>query len=133
MVRRRRELGRAWLYERYVVRRWSTQRIASVSGWSSQYVRDRLRDWDIALRRPGAGVRAVEEQLDAETLAGLLGQGLSVAQVAERVRYSRSGVCKLIRENGLQDVLATTRKQRRTAASDEHLTAEVGRLYAVGG
>lgn len=34
------ELTAAWPAERYVVRRWTAEQIAQVSGWSSQYVRD---------------------------------------------------------------------------------------------
>ncbi len=44
------ELTAALLTNHYVVQRWTAQQIAAKSGWSSQYVRDRLREYGIAVR-----------------------------------------------------------------------------------
>jgi hypothetical protein len=45
------------LRHRYVEQRRSAQDIATETGWSSQYVRDRLRDHAIPLRPAGAAAK----------------------------------------------------------------------------
>jgi len=53
LVANRQPLQPGWLAERYVADMMSADEIAEKCGWSSQYVRDRLRDFGIPLRRPG--------------------------------------------------------------------------------
>ena len=89
----RRVLTSAWLAGRYVDQGVSAGRIGSQTGWSSQYVRDRLRDYGIALRPPGVAKNPV----DRGTVAGWLEQGLSVAELADRTGYSHAGVYGLLR------------------------------------
>jgi hypothetical protein len=56
------ELTPVWLAEQYVVQRRTAQQIADASGWSSQYVRDRLRAFGIGLRPTGVhgGLRDID-------------------------------------------------------------------------
>src|SRR6478752_1085518 len=96
----RQPLEPGWLAERYVVDKLTAEEIASQCGWSSQYVRDRLRDYGIPLRRPGTGSH-LRLALDREQLESMLQQGLSVKQISLRSGYSTSGVHKLIRQFGL--------------------------------
>ena len=42
-----------WLTDRYLTDRLTAEEIAELCGWSSQYIRDRLRDHGIPLRPPG--------------------------------------------------------------------------------
>jgi transposase/transposase-like protein len=88
-----------WLRRRYVAQRRSAQEIATETGWSSQYVRDRLRDHGIPLRSRGAA--ASLPPVDPAALAGWSAQGLSLAQIATRTGYSPSGVRKLLHRAGL--------------------------------
>jgi len=96
----RQPLEPAWLAERYVVDKLSTEEIAEQCGWSSQYVRDRLRDYGIPLRPRGLQSH-LQLPLDHGRLDSLLQQGLSVKQISLRSRYSTSGVHRLIRQFGL--------------------------------
>ncbi|MEP6563067.1 MAG: hypothetical protein ABJD68_18550, partial [Nakamurella sp.] len=78
----------------------SAEEIAEQCGWSSQYVRDRLRDFGIPLRRPGNRSHR-RLTLDRALLEELLQQGLSVKQISLRTGYSTSGVHNIIRRLGL--------------------------------
>ncbi len=67
---------------------------------ASQYIRDRLRDAGIALRPAGSqGTKPIH--LDRDTLTAMLGQGMTVAAIADRAGYGRGGVHKLLRKYGL--------------------------------
>lgn len=112
-----------WLHEQYVVRRRSSQDLAAETGWSSQYIRDRLRDAGIPVRPAGASKAA---GLDPRQLAEWLAEGLPVAAIAERAGYSRSGVYKLMREHALTAV------PRPPDPAEEQLATECGRLYRQG-
>jgi len=118
------QLTRQWLRQLYLEDGLSADAIADLCGWSSQYVRNRLRENSIPLRRPGApGLGHAD--LSAEMVGRLLTQGLTVAQIADRTGYSRSGVYKLIRKGGLP-----TRRPRRPLP--EGALAEVLSLYEQG-
>src|SRR5664280_2072143 len=74
-----------WLRRRYVAQRRSAQEIATETGWSSQYVRDRLRDHGIPLRpRGAAGAQrnAVIAEPVADVLAGPAGLGGDLLRAA---------------------------------------------------
>lgn len=88
------ELTAGHLRRRYVVNRLTATQIAVETGWSSQYVRDRLRDHGIPLRPWGLG----KPRLGREQLQGWVEAGLTVPEIAERAGYSTSGVRKLIGE-----------------------------------
>ena len=81
----------AWLVEQYVVHRASAAQIAGECGWSQQYARDRLLEAGVTFRRSPGNARNGGVLADT-TLAGLVGQGLSAAQMAERTGYSVGGV-----------------------------------------
>jgi hypothetical protein len=112
-----------WLRRRYVEQRRSAQDIATGTGWSSQYVRDRLRDHDIPLRPAGASPNLAP--VDPAGLADWSAQGLSPAQIAARTGYSPSGVRKLLRRAGLP----TRAAARRSPALTPVEIADVVRLY----
>jgi hypothetical protein len=112
-----------WLRRRYVAQRRSAQEIATETGWSSQYVRDRLPDHGIPLRPRGAA--ASFPPVDAAALAGWSAQGLSLAQIAARTGYSPSGVRKLLHRAGLPSRAAGPVKSN----PDPVELAEVVRLY----
>lgn len=118
------QLTAAWLAERYVVRRWTTERIAQVSGWSSQYVRDALRAFGIPLR--ATGVHSGLREVDRDRLAGWLAEGASVATVADRTGYSPAGVRKLCKRWGLTLPPAPPRS---APGPDDPLVAELISLY----
>ena len=106
----------------YVRERRRTHWIAAHTGWSSQYVRDRLRDAGILLRPAGSPKAGT---VDAAKLAAWSAQGLSLSQIAAHTGYSPSGVFKLLAAAGLP-----TRSPRRPAgAVDPALLAEMPRLY----
>jgi hypothetical protein len=42
-----------WFTHRYLTDRLTAEEIGELCGWSSQYIRDRLRDHGIRLRPPG--------------------------------------------------------------------------------
>lgn len=118
------ELTAEWLAERYLVRRWTAQQIAQVSGWSSQYVRDALRRSGIALR--ATGVHRGLREVDRDRLAGWLADGATLATIADRTGYSSTGVRKLCQRWGL----AVPPAPRRSAPGpDDPLAAELIRLY----
>jgi DNA-binding CsgD family transcriptional regulator len=112
-----------WLRRRYVAQRRSAQEIATETGWSSQYVRDRLRDHGIPLRPRGAA--ASFPPVDAAALAGWSAQALSLAEIAARTGYSPSGVRKLLHRAGLPSRAAGPVK----SSPDPAELAEVVRLY----
>jgi AraC-like DNA-binding protein len=123
----RRAVGRprliaSWLQRRYVEQRRSAQDIATETGWSSQYVRDRLRDHGIPLRPRGAA--ASLPPVDP-ALAGWSAQELSLAQIAARTGYSPRGVRKLLHRAGLPSRAAGPVK----SSPDPAGLAEVVRLY----
>lgn len=88
------ELTARYLRRRYVVNGLTAAQIAAETGWSSQYVRDRLRDHGIPLRPRGLG----KPRLGRDQLQGWVDAGLTVGEIAERADYSTSGVRKLIGE-----------------------------------
>ena len=88
------ELTARYLRRRYVVNGLTATQIAAETGWSSQYVRDRLRDHGIPLRPRGLG----KPRLGRDQLQGWVDAGLTVGEIAERAGYSTSGVRKLIGE-----------------------------------
>jgi len=96
----RRSLTRAGLYREYVTRRRSARRIAADTGWSEPHVRDGLRKFGIALRPAGGGNKA-GGVLGAAELRGWIGQGLSVAEAADRSGYSTSGIYALLRRHAI--------------------------------
>jgi transposase-like protein len=83
-----------------VRRGWSAQQLADASGWSSQFIRDRLRQAGIPLRR--AGGQAGGADLSPGELQDMLAAGESVTKIAQRSGRSTSGVYKLIRQHGLK-------------------------------
>jgi hypothetical protein len=105
-----------WLRRRYVEQRRSAQDITTGTGWSSQYVRDRLRDHDIPLRPAGASPNLAP--VDPAGLADWSAQGLSPAQIAARTGYSPSGVRKLLRRAGLPTRAAVPAKSRPDPSGD---------------
>ena len=100
LVANRQPLQPGWLAERYVADMMSADEIAEKCGWSSQYVRERLRDFGIPLRRPGTHSH-LRLTLDQRRLESFLQQGLSVTQISLRTGCSTSGVHNLIRRLGL--------------------------------
>jgi DNA-binding CsgD family transcriptional regulator len=111
------------LRHRYVEQRRSAQDIATETGWSSQYVRDRLRDHAIPLRPAGAAAKL--PPVDPAVLAEWSRQGLSLAQIAARTGYSPSGVRKLFHRAGLPTRAAVQAK----SDADPGELAKVVRLY----
>lgn len=121
---KRQELSAAWLTQAYLVRRLTAEQISAASGWSSQYVRDRLLEHGIALRPPGAhsGLRTIDRDL----LSGWLAQGTSIAAIADRTGYSTTGIRKLMQRWAL-NVPPTPRPV--LPGPDDALVAELIRLY----
>ena len=117
-------LTAARLRRRYVEQRRTAQQIAAETGWSSQYIRDRLRDHGIPLRPPGA-VASHPPPVDPAALAGWSAQGLTLAEIAARTGYSPAGVHNLLRRAGLP----TRPAAPRTVRHDPAELAEVVRLY----
>jgi len=99
-AKQRKPLTARWLADRYVVDKLTAEEISELSGWSSQYVRDRLRDFGIPLRRPGTHAR-LRTKLDRETLTAWLQDGLSGREISDRSGYTTSGVYKLLRQFNL--------------------------------
>lgn len=96
----RRPPSREWLHENYVCRQRTAAQLAEETGWSSQYIRDRLRDAEIALRPTGTrGIKRI--QLNRDVLEAMLGQGMTVAAIADQAGYGVGGVYKLLRRHGL--------------------------------
>ena len=126
VVEQRRLLTAEWLADRYVVEKMTAEEISELSGWSSQYVRDRLRDFGIPLRRPGTHAR-LRIKLDRETLAEWLQDGLSVGKISDRSGYTRSGVYQLLRQFNL----TVPEPPSGTAADalNDWLVADLVRLY----
>jgi hypothetical protein len=113
------------LADRYLVDRLTAEQIGVLCGWSGQYVRDRLRDHGIPLRRRGThpGLREV----DRDTLAGWLRQGLSVRQIADRCGYSVTGVRRLLRRFEL--TLPPRAAESRAVVGDDRVVGELVRMY----
>ena len=106
------------------MQRLTAEQIAAASGWSSQYVRDRLRDHGIALRSPG--MRSGLRTLDRDLLSGWLAQGASIAVIADRTGYSTTGIRKLLKRWALS-VPPTPRPV--PPGPDDALVAVLIRLY----
>ena len=68
-----------WLTDRYLTDRLTAEEIGELCGWSSQYIRDRLRDHGIPLRPPGTHHR-IRQTLDRDTLTTWLQNGVPVQQ-----------------------------------------------------
>ena len=121
---KRQQLSAAWLTQAYLVRRLTAEQIAAASGWSSQYVRDRLREHGIGLRSTGAhsGLR----NIDRDLLSGWLTRGLSVAVIADRSGYSTTGIRKLLKRWALN---VPPTPQPVPPGPDDALVAELIRLY----
>ncbi len=119
----RAKLTAGWLRRRYITEHRSAQHIATETGWSSQYIRDRLRDHHIPLRPAGAPTNPTP--VDTATLTGWSAEGLSLAQIATRTGYSRSGVRNLLRRAGLPTRPVAPRPSR----DDPVVLTEVARLY----
>jgi hypothetical protein len=83
-----------YLRRRYLVDGLTATQIGVETGWSSQYVRDRLRDYQIPLRPRGLG----KARLGRDQLQGWVDAGLTVREIAERANYSTSGVHKLLHQ-----------------------------------
>jgi len=76
-----------WLTDRYLTDRLTAEEIGELCGWSSQYIRDRLRDNGIPLRPPGTH-RRIRRTLDRDTLTNWLHDGATVQQISNRSRYT---------------------------------------------
>jgi len=105
------------------VQRRSAQEIAAETGWSSQYVRDRLRANHIPLRPAGAATNL--PPVDPAALADWSSHDLSLTQIAARTGYSPSGVRNLLRRTGLP----TRTPAPATFSPDPAELAEIVRLY----
>lgn len=93
------QVSAAPLRWRPVVDRLTAGQIAERTGWSSQYVRERLRDHGIALRPPGTAPSAGQlTRADAQSWAD---RGASVAQISAATGYSQAGIYQLFRRHGL--------------------------------
>jgi DNA-binding CsgD family transcriptional regulator len=115
---------RGWLYRRYVMQQRTAQQIADETGWSSQYIRDRLRAYGIALRPPGNASKT-GTRLDQVMLQRALAQGRSGEQIAAEAGYSRGGVYRMIRRHRLPLPAAA----QPPAGERPEVLSEVVRLY----
>ncbi len=113
-----------WLWEQYVVHGRSAARIAGLCGWSPQFVRDRLLEAGVTFRR-SQGNSTNGGVLDQAALTGLVAQGMSAAQIADRTGYSTAGVYKRLRQTGL-----SVKPAKRV--EDPVLLDEMRRLYDEG-
>lgn len=94
----RQPLSASYLVDRYLERGWSSDRIAADTGWSGQYVRDRLREHQIPLRRRNESPPG--RRADHAQVLTWLAQGAPVAEVAHRSGYTPSGIYALLQRNG---------------------------------
>jgi hypothetical protein len=94
----RQPLSASYLVDRYLERGWSSDRIAADTGWSGQYVRDRLREHQIPLRRRNESPPG--RRADHAQVLTWLEQGVPVAEVAHRSGYTPSGIYALLQRNG---------------------------------
>lgn len=101
----------------------SSDQIGAETGWSSQYVRDRLRDNGIPLRPRGLG----KPRLSRDQLQGWVDAGLTVREIAERAGYSTSGVHKLIGEFQIP-----VPERVRPPLAEQRLLDELAAKYAQG-
>ena len=113
-----------WLTDRYLTDRLTAEEIGELCGWSSQYVRDRLRDHGIPLRPPGTH-RRIRRTLDRDTLTSWLHDGATVQQISNRSGYTTSGIYKLLH----QYELTVPEPPPRPPATQDPLIAELVRLY----
>src|SRR6476659_6100940 len=88
------------LTQRYLTDRLTAEEIGQLCGWSSQYIRDRLRDHGIPLRPPGTH-RRIRRTLDRDTLTSWLHDGGTVQQISNRSGYTTSGIYKLLHQHQL--------------------------------
>ncbi len=114
------------LTRRYLQQHASAEQIAGETGWSSQYVRDRLRQHHIALRPAGTTKR---DPPDPAALRRWLNQGLSAAQIADRTSYSPSGIYQLLRRHHLPLPTPPHRAPARDSAATAEQLAALTRLY----
>ena len=82
-----------WLTHRYLTDRLTAEEIGELCGWSSQYIRDRLRDHGIPLRPPGTH-RRIRQTLDRDTLSSWLvhSRSSSFSPIDEARIASRSAI-----------------------------------------
>ena len=113
-----------WLTDRYLTDRLTAEEIGELCGWSSQYIRDRLRDHGIPLRPPGTH-RRIRRTLDRDTLASWLHDGATVQQISNRSGYTTSGIYNLLH----QHQLTVPEPPPRPPATQDPLIAELVRLY----
>jgi len=113
-----------WLTDRYLTDRLTAEEIGELCGWSSQYIRDRLRDHGIPLRPPGTH-RRIRRTLDRNTLASWPHDGATVQQISNRSGYTTSGIYKLLR----QYELTVPDPPPRPPAAQNPVIAELVRLY----
>lgn len=117
-------LTATYLRRRYLLEGISANAIAAETGWSSQYVRDRLRDHGIPLREPGA---RKSRQLRRDQLQGWIQAGQSVKEIAARSGYSESGV----RQRAARFGIAIPERIRSPLAS-KRLLDELAAAYKAG-
>lgn len=114
-------LSAEFLAERYQRQGQSADKIAAELGCSSQFVRDRLREFGIPLRPRGAPPPAGAERPSAELLRRLyVEEGKTLAEVGPLVGYSQGGVAKLLRSYGIP----TRPRTGRRLSHDEQLSRE---------
>jgi transposase-like protein len=118
-------LTHAYLFDRYLTCRWSSHRIAEESGWSSQVVRDRLREFGVPVR-PRAGGPRSGGTADAAAVVALCEQGISVAEICRRTGYTRQGVYRVLNRHDRRPARPTA----DAAALSER--EEAARLYRQG-
>lgn len=120
-AQRSRALG--WLTAEFLAERYqgqSADKIAAELGCSSQLVRDRLREFGIPLRPPGALPQGAKRP-NAELLRQLyVEEDKTLAEVGALVGYSSSGVAKLLRSYGIP----TRPRAGRRLSHDERLSPE---------
>ena len=119
----RASLTAEYLRRRYLVDGLTATQISVETGWSSQYVRDRLRDHKIPLRPRGLG----KPRLGCDQLQGWVDAGLTVREIAEHADYSTSGVHKL-----LQQFQIAVPERVRPRLAEQRLLDELAAKYKQG-
>ena len=125
------------LARRYLLQHATADQIAAETGWSGQYIRDRLRQHGIALRPVGV---TKPQPLTAADLTRWLAGGWSVARVAAHTGYSPSGVYQHLRRLQLpMPGTAPTLTQpgelaelTRRYVQDQQSLRAIGRAYGRG-
>lgn len=97
MTANRCDLTPEYLRRRYLIDQLSSDQISAETGWSSQYVRDRMRDHGIPLRPRGLA----RNRPSRDQLQGWMHAGLTARQIASRTGYSISGVHNLLGQFGI--------------------------------